>query len=228
MKLMQRLQCVASKVPQGSRIADIGTDHANIPIYLIKNEIAKSVIAADINKGPLERATKHICENGLVQMIKTRLGPGLTVLRPREVDTIIIAGMGGLLIKDILADSHGILDAITTLILQPMIAHDVLREWLYNNGFIIVDEELAKEGNKIYTVIVAAHGNEMVDEIYYDIGKKLFEQKDPLLGEYLKKKINKVKKVLYELEGQETENAVVTRQAYEIKLKKYEKLLENI
>ena len=228
MKLMKRLQCVALKVPQDSKVADIGTDHAYIPVYLIKNGIAKSVIAADVNKGPLERANKHIYENGLVQLIETRRGHGLNVIRPGEADTVIIAGMGGILIRDILADAQEILDTVTTLVLQPMIAQEVLREWLYKNGFKIIDEELAREGNKIYTVIVAEHGSESVDEIYYDIGKKLFEQKDPLLGEYLKKKINKVKKVLYELEGQDTENAVVTRQAYEIKLKKYEKLLENI
>lgn len=227
MKLTERLQCIASKVHKNSKIADIGTDHAYIPVYLTKNSISRGAIAADINKGPLERASKYICENGLENIIETRLGSGLTILRPGEVDTIIIAGMGGMLIRDILAHSKGVLDTAKTLVLQPMIAQDVLREWLYNSGFKIVDEELAREENKIYTIIVAEHGSEDVDEIYYDIGKKLFEKKDPLLEKYLRKKINELEKVVIKLEGQDTKNANARRVEYEEKLKKYKKLLEN-
>lgn len=225
MKLTNRLACIASKVPQNSIVADIGTDHAYIPVFIVENKISKKVIASDVNKGPLEKAQKHIKANGFEEYIETRLGSGLKILRPGEADTIIVAGMGGMLIREILDQSKEVLDTINTLILQPMMAQDVLREWLCRNNFTIVDESLAREGDKIYTIIVAKLGYEEVDEIYSDIGKRLVEKNDPLLRQYLQQKINELKNILTKLSGQETSNVVERKRECEKKLKWYEGLL---
>ena len=95
MELSKRLQAVADLVTEGASVADIGTDHGYIPIYLIEHHIAEKVIALDINRGPLERARMHIVGHGLKEKIETRLSDGLEKVLPGEVDTMIAAGMGG-------------------------------------------------------------------------------------------------------------------------------------
>lgn len=132
-------------------IADIGTDHAHIPIELIKNGKCKKAIASDINEGPAKIAAENIRNENLD--IEVRTGAGLTVLKPNEVQQIIIAGMGGKLIVDILKESHDI--AINSkMILQPMSGQYDLRKYLVENNFKIVDEDLITEGEKVYNLIV--------------------------------------------------------------------------
>lgn len=229
MRLTNRLATVASKVPCGVKVADIGTDHAYIPVFLVKNNISNNVIASDVKKGPLDIAKKCILQNNMSEYIQTRLGYGLSVLKPYEVDTVIIAGMGGMLIRDILDQSKEICNTIKTFILQPMIAQDILREWLNSNNYKIIDETLAKEGNKMYTILVVQHGYESIEnKIYFDIGKKLIENKDPLLKEYIKKKIIQTKRILNSLKGQTTCNSQKKRLEVESKLDEYYELLKNI
>ena len=107
MELSKRLYAVAGLVTEGASVADIGTDHGYVPIYLVKNKIASKVIAMDINKGPLERARMHIIGHGLKGQIETRLSDGLKMVNPGEVDAMIAAGMGGALVIKILEDSKG-------------------------------------------------------------------------------------------------------------------------
>lgn len=228
MKLTNRLLTIAAMVPKGATVADIGTDHAYIPVFLVKNGISKKVIASDINKGPLEKARKHIVDNKLEGFIETRLGAGLKVLQKGEVDTIIIAGMGGVLIKNILEESKDVLDTVKTLILQPMKGQEVVRKWLNKNNFKIVKEILARETNKFYEIIVAQHGYEVIeDEIYFEIGKKLIENKDPLLKDYLRLKIGKIEKVLENLKGENTQKAAKRKIECQNKLNKYYSLLNS-
>lgn len=131
-------------------IADIGTDHAHIPIKLIKSGKCKKAIASDINEGPAKIAAENIKRENL--NIEVRTGPGLTVLNENEVEQIIIAGMGGKLIVDILKESYDI--AINSkLILQPMSGQYELRKYLVENNFIITDEDITIEGEKIYNLI---------------------------------------------------------------------------
>ena len=104
---------------EGASVADIGTDHGYIPIYLMKEGIASKVIALDINKGPLERARLHIVGNGLKGQIETRLSDGLCKVMPGEVDTMIAAGMGGALVIKILTEGKKVVDSLTACILQP-------------------------------------------------------------------------------------------------------------
>lgn len=133
-----------------STVADVGTDHAYIPIELMKKGKCSKIIASDISKGPAKIAEEHIKNNGLD--IEVRVGPGITVLEEGEVEQIVIAGMGGKLIVDILKDSHEIAKS-SKLILQPMNGQYELRKYLLENGFVITDEDIVTEGIKVYNLI---------------------------------------------------------------------------
>ncbi|MBF8981982.1 SAM-dependent methyltransferase [Lutibacter sp. B2] len=208
MKLTPRLLKVSEFVKNGEMVADVGTDHAYIAVYLVENEISKKVIATDVNEGPLNSANKNIKLYGFENNIETRLGNGLEKIKPNEVDTVIIAGMGGLLIRDILLGYPNVTKSIDKFVLQPMVAQDELREWLVNNGFCIVDEALVREEHRIYEIMVVKKGKQEVnDNIYFEIGQKLIENKDPLLEEYIQMKINKYQKIMDNLLNQTTENA---------------------
>lgn len=222
MKLSPRLKVIADYVKSNSTVADVGTDHGYIPVYLIENNISKRVIASDVNKGPLESARKYVGLKKLNHKIELRLGDGLKTLMPNEVDTVIIAGMGGLLIKKILEDGSKIAETIDNFILQPMIASDELRKYLIKHNYKIIDEKLAKEGDKIYEVMFVGHGKDSVeDEIYFEIGKKLIENKDPLLKELIQKKLRETEDILQKIRANESKKA---QEKLNIIKKKYEKL----
>lgn len=172
-----RLECII-KHTGGKIIADIGTDHAYIPIYLIENNLAKRVIASDVKKGPVEIARSHVQNNGLCDKIEIRLGNGLSVLREGEADTIIIAGMGGQLISEIIA-SHEKTARASSLVLQPMNAQYELRKFLAENNFKITNEDLALEGFKVYNIMNVEEGDgvKFENDIEYHIPKYLKSNK---------------------------------------------------
>lgn len=195
--LSDRLQVIANYIEPGESVADIGTDHGYLPVYLYQNNISHHIVMADINHGPIERAkenaNKYLGDND----IEVRIGSGLAVLAEKEVDTIVIAGMGGLLIKDILEIDIQKAKSCKKLILQPRNAQDKLREWLINNGFYIEDEALVREGKFICEVLKVIKGKDHVsDSIYYEIGQRLVEKKAPLLVEFLDRKIAIEKKII--------------------------------
>ncbi len=197
MILNGRLRAIADMVPRGSRVADIGTDHGYIPAYLVTEGIIKWAVAADISKGSLSKAEALVLDCKLDGQIIPRLGGGLTVLKPGEVDTIILAGMGGLLIRDILEDSQEVARSCHTLILQPMVAQENLRRWLTANDYRIVDESLVKEDRRIYEIIRAQVGHEtVVREVYYEVGLRLIEKQHPLLEEFVLQKIKTLEEIL--------------------------------
>lgn len=148
--LTPRLKLIADLV-EGKTVADIGTDHAYIPIHLMKNGRCDRIIASDVNKGPSEIAKNHIKSEGLE--IEVRTGSGLSVLMPGEVQDIIIAGMGGKLICEIL-EANAEVAKKSRLILQPMNGQYELRTFLLKEGYNISYEDLALEGFKVYNVIV--------------------------------------------------------------------------
>ena len=148
--LTPRLKLIADLV-EGKTVADIGTDHAYIPIHLMKNGRCDRVIASDVNKGPSEIAKNHIKSEGLE--IEVRTGSGLSVLMAGEVQDIIIAGMGGKLICEIL-EANAEVAKKSRLILQPMNGQYELRAFLLKEGYNISYEDLALEGFKVYNVIV--------------------------------------------------------------------------
>ncbi|CEK30317.1 SAM-dependent methyltransferase [[Clostridium] sordellii] len=204
MKLTDRLLKIASLVGENKKIADIGTDHGYIPVYLLNNNKIDYAILADVNKGPLENARKEVKHNKLENKVDLRLGSGLEVLKINEVDEIIIAGMGGILISELLNVKKDVSQSVEKLILQPMQAQSELRKYLYNNGYEIINEVLVKEDFRIYEIIETKYtGKDTVvtDDIYYEVGKKLIENKDDLLEEFLSKKINAYKGLLDKLDG---------------------------
>lgn len=204
MKLTDRLLKIASLVGENKKIADIGTDHGYIPVYLLNNNKINYAILADVNKGPLENARKEVKHNKLENKVDLRLGSGLEVLKINEVDEIIIAGMGGILISELLNVKKDVSQSVEKLILQPMQAQSELRKYLYNNGYEIINEVLVKENFRIYEIIEAKYTGKntvVTDDIYYEVGKKLIENKDDLLEEFLIKKINAYKGLLDKLDG---------------------------
>ena len=186
MALDARLQAVADFVLPGSRVVDVGTDHAYLALELLRQRGAFQVIAADKNAGPCEAARHTIREAGLEGIIPVRQGDGLAVLVPDEVDTICIAGMGGQLIRDILAAAPEILQGASRLVLQPMNAAAGLRRWLYEQGWQLVDESLAEADGRVYEILAAEPGEAALPEpLLLESGPVLFQKKPPLLRRHI-------------------------------------------
>ncbi len=187
MKLGDRLQTLADFVPQGSCVADIGTDHGYLAVELVQSGRAKFVVASDKNAGPYEAAARTVRENGLTDdVISVRLGDGLESLSPGEVDTVCIAGMGGVLMMEILSASPKIVDKLETLILQPQGGAAELRQWLYKNHWYIADEALVLDDGRIYEIIMAKRGrHKMPSALLLEIGPVIWQKKPPLLRHHI-------------------------------------------
>lgn len=227
MKLTDRLLKIASLVTEGKKVADIGTDHGYIPVYLLNNNKVSFAVLADVNRGPLENAKKEVRHNNLLDKVDLRLGSGIEVLEKGEVDEIIIAGMGGILISELLEAKTEVAHSADKLILQPMQAQKELRKYLLNNGYEILDEVLVKEDFRIYEVIIAKYTGkniEVKDEIYYEIGTKLIENKDELLNEFIDKKIYMYNSILNKIEGKSGEEIEKKIQESKMAIDKLNKL----
>lgn len=157
-ELSPRLAAAASLVPEGARLADIGTDHAYLPVNLLLTGRVKSAVAADLREGPLSRARSTAREYGCEEKMVFRLCNGLSGVGPEEADTVVIAGMGGETIAEILSEATWVKGKGLTLVLQPMSRQPYLRRWLWQNGFAIREEKLACEGKMLYTIISASAG----------------------------------------------------------------------
>ena len=184
MKLTNRLLKIASLVNENKRLADIGTDHGYIPVYLLNEGKINFAILADINKGPLENARSEVKRNKLEDKVDLRLGSGIEVLKKGEVDEVIIAGMGGILIGELLEANKEVAHSVEKLILQPMQAQEELRRYLLNNGYEILNECLEKEDFRLYEIIEARYTGKNTtidDEINYEVSQKLIENKDEVV-----------------------------------------------
>lgn len=227
LKLTDRLLKIASLVTKGKKVADIGTDHGYIPVYLLNKGDIDYAILADVNKGPLENAKKEVRHNGLMDKVDLRLGSGIEVLEKNEVDEIIIAGMGGILISELLEAKKEVVHSLDKLILQPMQAQNELRKYLLNNGYEILDEVLVKEDFRLYEIIIAkytSNNTQVEDEIFYEIGKKLIENKDPLLNEFIDKKIFMYNSIIKKIEDKAGESINKKIKESKIAIEKLEKL----
>ncbi len=164
-KLDARLKMAADEVRQGKRVVDIGTDHAYLPAYLIENSICPSAIAADIGKGPLENARKVVgASKDLSEKIELRLSDGLKEIKSHEAEDIVIAGMGGILISEILSAAPWVKDEEKRLVLQPMSHAEDVRKYLCENGFEIIKEKACTDGRHNYIIIVAEFRNKENDK----------------------------------------------------------------
>ena len=181
MELPERLKRIASLVPEGSRTADIGCDHAYLAIALLEAEQVPYVICSDINEGPLALAKAHLAEHGLEDKSECRLMNGISGLSPGEADTVVIAGMGGMLIRDILLSGNpAVFASVQTLILQPQTEPEVVRQALHTLSFRLVDEAFVEDRGKTYVIVKAVHGEEQFSDFFtYRYGRILVEKKDP-------------------------------------------------
>lgn len=202
MKLTPRLQAIAELIPSGSVVADIGTDHGYLPVYLLLEQISHRAVAADINPAPLEQARETVAAFNCLQKIDLRLGSGLQVLEEDDqIDTIIIAGLGGRTIAHILAEGKNKLQNVRRLILQPMSEAGYLRLFLAKNGYAIMHESLVMEGRRLYEIIQAIPGKEEeTDPFRLSFGPRLLEKKPPLFPVLVKEKIRKLRIVYRSLQ----------------------------
>lgn len=208
MYLSKRLQMVANCVSKGSLVADVGCDHAYISLYLVENEIALRSIALDINEGPLRKANENVREYGFEDKISIRLSNGLEKLCPGEVNSIVIAGMGGILMIQILSEGIPCVTMADELILQPQSEAEKVREYLHNINFILYEENMCIDDGKYYVVIHAKRKAEIErdcedaiqlpsilvrERTHNKYGKILLKRKHPILKEYLEREYCKLK-----------------------------------
>lgn len=218
MQLSNRLLAAAGMVTKGNIVADVGCDHAYTSIYLCEEGIAPRVIAMDVNKGPLAGAKTHVEQANLTEQIELRLSDGLAALKPGEADTVLLCGMGGLLMMKILSDYPQTTDSMKELILQPQSEVGQVRHFLHKQGYRIEKEHMLKEDGKFYVMMRAVPCTEpqqYSNECEYEYGKLLLEEKNEVLAEFLDREERLRKDVLEALTGQETENARARRETLE-------------
>lgn len=162
-KLSKRLQTIAGYVPEGVKLADIGSDHALLPVYLAERGRVSFAVAGEINAGPRDAAVKQVKEAGLAAIISVRLGDGLAVIAPYEVDVVTIAGMGGSLISHILEEGQSKLAGVSKLILQPNVGEDQVRRWLLAGDWVLEDETVLEEDGKFYEVLCAGRSPDAIE-----------------------------------------------------------------
>ncbi|MBR6585109.1 MAG: SAM-dependent methyltransferase [Firmicutes bacterium] len=227
-KLTPRLKTIADEIKAGETMADIGTDHGFLPIYLWEAGISPHVIMADISRGSLDKARDNCEMLHPEKEFDLRLGSGIEVLENGEVDAVAIAGMGGILMTEILGADFEKVHSFRRLILQPRNHVGKLRYWLLNNGFKIVNEQLVREGKFICEILtvepkeVAVSMNQDEDDIEYQYPHTLIKFKNDLTEEYLQRKLNLERQVLRSMAmGSQTTEAQLKRAEYRIEYLEY-------
>ncbi len=195
MELSQRLTAVSHFVEKDT-LADIGTDHGYVPIYLAKAGRICHGIACDVKTGPLQKAKENIAQEGLSAVIETRLGSGFAPLKPGEAKTVVMAGMGGMLMIDLLEAAEDVLEETEQLVLQPQLDIDQVRRALHRLGFFIAREEMVWEEGKFYTILDARRGQDAAyGALDYGYGRCLMQCRHPVLRQYLLWRLEQIKKV---------------------------------
>lgn len=231
-KLSKRLSTVAEWVKKGNIVADVGTDHGYLPIYIVKENISEHVIAMDVRKGPLQKAKDNVKAFGVEEAIDLRLSDGLDMLQPMEAETITICGMGGRLMQNILSAGAHKTDCNTQLLLSPQSEFREFRNFLYNNGYKTVRETMLKEDKKFYLIMECKRtctenecesfksdeDNILQNEAFLRFGKLLLEQKNPVLKEYIEKELRKAHKVMAAIVAINTPDEAVGKRKKEVQL----------
>lgn len=202
-----RLRAVADLVPPGAVLADIGTDHGYLPAALLQQRCIPRAIAGDYNRAPYLSALHLAEELGLSEQMSVRHGNGLAVLQPGEADVISICGMGGTLMRDILAAAPEVLAQVRRLILQPQRHNEHLRLWLMQNGWCIVAETMVQDNGHLFEIIVAEPGEMQLNELEMEFGPLLLQNRHPLLPLRLREQLDMEDKVCAHLAQQGGEEA---------------------
>lgn len=219
-RLSPRLQRIADFIPQNSRVVDVGTDHAYLPIWLLQNKICECAIATDINEGPLRNAAKDAAAAGVTDRLQLIFCSGLVLCQEDAVDTIVIAGMGGETIIDILTDSPWATDK--RLILQPQSKILELRTFLSQIGCRVADAALVRDMGRIYRVWRVEKGESAMTGV---LEEPLLAKHDPLLPEFCTEMISRLNKQLNGLAQAKNQDSH-QREQWEYELNEYSKVLE--
>lgn len=236
-RLSNRLNAIAKEIEKGETMADIGTDHGFLPVYLYENKICPKVVMADISAPSLDKSRKYVeeCLDG--NKVFFRLGSGLRVVEKAEVDVIVMAGMGGILMTEIMEDDMKKTLSYNKFILQPRSHIGLLRHWLLRNGFCITKENLIREGGRIWPIITAKKGERCFDrrtdwwDIEYEFPLSMLKYKNPLLEEYIKYNYKKETDKLFNINRAKTKDFKALRtQEHRVKYLEYymRELNENI
>lgn len=228
--LSNRLMKIATYLPKGSFFADIGSDHAYLPCYVCELDPTARAIAGEVNLGPYESAQTNIKSNQLEERIDVRLGDGLAVIHDGEVTEIVIAGMGGSLIKQILDQGHNKLSKVRRIIAQPNIAAPIVRSWFYDHDYVISKEAIIDENNHIYEIIVA---DKKTDPTPYTLSEKelffgpwLLKEKSAAFIKKWKHEKNKYYRIIEQMKaGTEVSKEKIA--AFETELAWIEEVLSN-
>ncbi len=216
LQLSKRLETVVSYIPENSKIADIGSDHAYLPCYAVNKGIASFAIAGEVVMGPYLSAKKQVEDAQLTKEVEVRLGNGLEVLAPGEVDCITIAGMGGALIASILEAGKDKLSNGPRLILQPNVSASSIRTWLMDNEWSLIGEDILEEDDKLYEIVIAEKGdpkanysNEMEKELL--LGPFLMNDQSDAFKRKWNQELHQWKKIIKNMEKAEKTDALVKR-----------------
>lgn len=216
-ELSKRMQSVADMIQPCDAIGDIGCDHAFVSIYLVEQHRAKRVIASDVRRGPITIAKRNIEAMNLSDQIEIRMGDGLDTIVPGEVNAVVLAGMGGMLMIDILERGEEVVTRCDQLVLQPQSDIEKVRRYLAEKGYYLADEQMLIDAGKYYNLLdVRVH--EMVQKDEYDCSKladdwcymyggSLLRKKDPVLRSWLVKQRDTTAGLINSLSGKNTENA---------------------
>lgn len=237
-QLSKRLQTVANYISNEHKLADIGSDHALLPVYLVQSGKCPSAIAGELNEGPWLAAKKQISSAGLSEKIEARRGNGLAVIEPNEVDSISICGMGGALMCEILEAGRiaGKLEGVKELVLQPNVGEDLVRKWLVTNNWLLQAESILEEDGKIYEVLHAiaapnakqynkelysgAHLSlpytEMITEaILLKMGPRLMPKRESVLNQKWQAELQKLDYIIASLQQSDLQSAKEKRHVIE-------------
>ncbi|WP_035343588.1 tRNA (adenine(22)-N(1))-methyltransferase [Alkalihalobacillus hemicellulosilyticus] len=221
-QLSERLLAVAEQVPEGAKLADIGSDHAYLPCYLSLQNKVQFAVAGEVNEGPYQSAKAQVKRLRLEGDISVRKGDGLHVMMPGEVDVITICGMGGGLISTILEEGKDKLEGITRLILQPNVTAHLIRNWLRRRNWKLIDESILEEDGKIYEILVAERGDDQ--EVYLDneevkmlVGPYLMKEKSTVFRKKWELEIEGWKRIIRSLEKAKQEEKEILRKKMELK-----------
>ena len=206
-RLSKRLRAVAAFVQQGSRLADVGSDHAYLPLFLVEKGIIDYAVAGEVVQGPYQSALTNVAQAGKEELIQVRLANGLSAIESSDqIDTITIAGMGGRLIADILEAGMDKLVGVQRLILQPNNREDELRIWLQEQDFQIVAEELVTENQKFYEILVVEPGSMELTPLEQRFGPCLLQEKSAVFLAKWQSELGKLTQSLERIPAQHQED----------------------
>lgn len=216
-KLSPRLETIAQMIPAGAKVADIGTDHGRLPLYLVEKGLSPFVVASDRIKMPIAALKSQVQALGLEEQISVRLGDGLTVAQPGEVDTIVLSGMGGMTMIEIFSQSPQVAAAAQRLILQPQRSIPQVRQWLAAHGWRIIAEDIVLDEGRYYEVLCAEPGEMALSDRDALFGPVLLQQKPALFRGYLLTRREDAQRLLARLEQEQPPTPLAVEKIEQVK-----------